>query len=129
LRPRRRWIPPIERLIAALDDEHFKVREQATKDLAAMGDRAAPSLRKALAVNPSAEARRRLDQLLTQADGAAPSAETMREVRAVEVLEAIGTPETRKLLDALAAGPSGMCLTEEAKASARRLTMRSSDGP
>jgi hypothetical protein len=120
---------PIDRLIDALDDEDFKVREQATKDLEAMGDRAAASLRKAIASTPSAEARHRLGRLLARVDGGSPSAETVREVRAVEALEVIGSPEARRLLEKLAAGPSGMRLTEEAKASVERLARPSSIRP
>jgi RNA polymerase sigma factor (sigma-70 family) len=114
-----------ERLIAAMDDKAFEVREQATKELRAMGDRAAPVLRKALAGSPSAEARQRLSALLRQLDGVPASAETVREVRAVEALEAIGTAEARRLLNQLAAGPPGLRLTEEAKASVEHLSSRS----
>src|SRR5262249_47217516 len=39
----------IEQLIADLDDGRFPVREQATKELEALAERAAPALRKALA--------------------------------------------------------------------------------
>jgi RNA polymerase sigma factor (sigma-70 family) len=120
---------PIERLIAALDDGDFRVRDQAAKDLEAMGDRAAPSLRKAIAITPSAEARQRLGRLLARVGGGSPPAETVRGVRAVEALEAIGSPEARRLLDKLAAGPSGMRLTEEAEASAGRLARRSPSTP
>jgi RNA polymerase sigma factor (sigma-70 family) len=112
---------PIERLIGHLDDDGFQFRERATRELEAMGYRAAPSLRKALAASPSAEARRRLERLLKRLDGAGPSPETVPDVRAVEALEAIGTPEAHRLLEKLAAGPSGMRLTQEAKASADRL--------
>jgi hypothetical protein len=122
-------LKPVERLLGALDDEKFEVREAATKELSALGDRAAPLLRKALAGNPSAEARRRLGELLSRLEGAGPSAETAREIRAVEALEAIGTPEARRLIDGFAAGPSGVRLTDEAKASAGRLSRRSSPQP
>ena len=100
------------------------MREQATKELEAMGDRAAPTLRTALAGGPSPEAKKRLDALLARVDSAGPSAETVREVRAVEALESIGTANARRLLDALAAGPLGMRLTQEAKASVGRLAKR-----
>ena len=120
---------PIERLIGNLDDDDFKVREQATKELRAIGDRAAPALRKALSGNASPEATRRLGELLNRLDGTAPSVETVREVRAVEALEAIGSPEARRLLEQLAGGPSGMRMTEEARASVDRLARRSSIRP
>jgi len=47
----------------------------------------------------------------------------------VEALEAIGSPEARRLLDKFAAGPAGTRLTEEAKASADRLAKRASIRP
>jgi dipeptidyl aminopeptidase/acylaminoacyl peptidase len=115
---------PIEQLIKSLDDEKFEARERATKELAAMGDRAAPSIRRALAGTPSAEAKQRLSGLLAVVDAGVPSSETLREMRAVEALEMIGSPDARRLLDKLAAGPAGMRLTEEAKASAERLAKR-----
>jgi Sigma-70, region 4 len=120
---------PIERLIGNLDDKDFQVRERATTELEAMGYRAAPSLRKALGVSPSAKVRQRLDRLLQRLDGAGPLAETVPDVRAVEALEAIGTLEARQVLEKLAPGPSGMRLTEEAKAPADRLAKRSSTRP
>jgi hypothetical protein len=114
----------IEQLIKALDDEKFEVRERATKDLAAMGDRAAASIRRALAGTPSAEAKQRLSGLLALVDAGVPSSETLREKRSVEALELIGTPDARRLLEKLGAGPAGMRLTEEAKTSAERLSKR-----
>lgn len=111
----------IARLIAELDDEQFQLRERAAKELEAMADRIAPALRKALAGKPSLEARRRLVGLLTRLEGAKPSAETLREIRAVEALELIGNAESRKLLVKLAEGPSELRLTQEAKAGAKRL--------
>ena len=55
---------PIERLIARPGRRGVQVRERATKELEAMGDRAAPALRAALAGGPSPEAKRRLEALL-----------------------------------------------------------------
>jgi RNA polymerase sigma factor (sigma-70 family) len=111
----------IARLIAELDNKRFAVREQATRELEAMADRAVPALRKALTEGPSLEARRRLEALLDRREGAAPSAETVRRLRAVEALEGIGNPEARQLLNKLAAGPAELRLTQEAKAAAERL--------
>jgi RNA polymerase sigma factor (sigma-70 family) len=119
----------IERLIADLDDERFQIREQAAKELAALAEQAAPALRKALAGKPSLEARRRLDALLDRLDGATLSAETIRQIRAVEALESIGNREARRLLDKLATGPPEMRLTHEAKAAAERLAKRALVAP
>jgi hypothetical protein len=41
-------------------------------------------------------------------------------VRAIELLECLGTPEARALLERLAAGASGARLTQEAKAALDR---------
>jgi hypothetical protein len=114
----------IERLLAGLDDEQFQVREEATKELESLSGFAAPALRKALAGKPSLEVKRRLETLLHRLDGGSLSAETVRQIRAVEALEAIGNPRARRLLDKLAAGPADMRLTQEAKAAAGRLAKR-----
>jgi hypothetical protein len=53
----------IDELIGQLDSEQFKVREQATRELLAIGERIEPALVKALAANPTLEARRRLKDL------------------------------------------------------------------
>jgi WD40 repeat protein len=110
----------LERLIADLDDGAFQVRQRATKELMALGDRAAPALRKALAGQPSLEVRRRLEALLDRVEVAGPSVETVREIRAVETLEAIGNAEAQALLHQLAKGPAEMRLTQEAKAATAR---------
>jgi RNA polymerase sigma factor (sigma-70 family) len=114
----------IERLIENLDDAQFRVREQASRELEALADRALPALRKALAGKPSLELRRRLDRLLDRLDGDSPSTETLRQIRAVEALESIGSTEARRLLDRLAAGPVDTRLTQEARAAAGRLQRR-----
>jgi hypothetical protein len=47
--------------------------------------------------------------------------ERVQALRAVEVLEWIGTPEARKVLEALATGAPAARLTREARASLGRL--------
>src|SRR5262249_39197309 len=74
----------IERLIADLDSEQFQVREQASKELAALAEHAGPALRKALAGSPSPEATRRLGALLERLADGSLSTETIRQIRAVE---------------------------------------------
>jgi RNA polymerase sigma factor (sigma-70 family) len=111
----------IERLITDLDHEQFDVRERAARELEKLEERAEPALRKALSRKPSLEARRRLEGLLKRLEGASPSAETLRQIRAVEVLESIGDLEARRVLSKLAAGPPESRLTQEARAAVRRL--------
>jgi hypothetical protein len=51
-------------LITQLDDDQFRKREQATRDLQRLGRAVIPELRAALEQPASAEARRRLELLL-----------------------------------------------------------------
>jgi hypothetical protein len=54
----------LERWISDLDSDLFMTRDQASQELKKLGYAAAPALRKALAGNLSAEARRQIEQLL-----------------------------------------------------------------
>jgi hypothetical protein len=114
----------VERLLAELDSDQFAVREQATAQLKALAEHAEPALRTALAGKPSLEVRRRLEALLERLESAGLFPETVRQIRAVEALEAIGTPAARQALGQLAAGPAGTHLSREAKASLGRLAKR-----
>jgi hypothetical protein len=110
-----------QRLIADLDNERYNVRERAARELEKLGERAGPALRKALAGKPSLEVRRRLEGLLKRLESASPPVETVRQIRAVEVLESIGEREALRVLNKLAAGPPEWRMTQEARAAVRRL--------
>jgi RNA polymerase sigma factor (sigma-70 family) len=116
----------IKQLIADLDADEFEKRELATKELGKLGKAAAAELRVALAAGPSLEAHRRLEQLLKRlgGQGLALTPEQQREVRAVRVLEQVGTPEAKKLLAALVKSSPGWWVTREAKESLQRLARR-----
>jgi WD40 repeat protein len=113
----------VARLIADLDSEDFSTREKSAAELDKLGDLASEACRKALAGRPSAEVRRKLAALLEKQAGEArkPSAERVRLLRALEVLELAATEEARRLLAELAKGAPGAWLTEEAKMAAARL--------
>jgi WD40 repeat protein len=121
----------LTRLIGDLDSNQFTVRESAEKELEKMGEVALGALRKAMKGHPSAEARRRLEQLINKQDLELvnPSPDHLRAVRAVEVLELAGTPEAQKELKILSQGAPEARLTQEAKASLERLAHRSSVSP
>jgi RNA polymerase sigma factor (sigma-70 family) len=110
-------------LIAALDSDDFQTRQRAETELETLGDLAGPACRKALAGRPSVEAYRRLERLRKKQFAAARnlSAQRVRLVRAVEVLERAGTDEARKLLATLAKGAAGALVTEQARAALGRL--------
>jgi RNA polymerase sigma factor (sigma-70 family) len=123
LRPTRAADPArMAALVADLDADRFAVRDKATRMLEVLGELAEPALRKALAASPSLEARRRMEKLLEGATGPITVPEKARGVRAIEVLERVGTPEAAKVLRELAGGAPSARLTREAKAALTRLT-------
>ena len=109
-------------LIADLDSDRFAVREQASRELAGLGEAGATALRNVLKGSPTLEARRRAQALLARI--AEPSGDHLQALRALEVLERLATPEARKLLRTLAAGAAEAPKTKEAEASLRRLEQR-----
>ncbi len=116
-------------LVADLDDDKFEVRERATKELAQLGELAVPTLRQTLRVTRSAEVRLRAKRLLQQFDKPVPTGEALRSLRAVAVLEHIGTAEAQEVLKTLAKGTPEAQLTQEAKASLERLAKWRAAGP
>jgi RNA polymerase sigma factor (sigma-70 family) len=111
----------VDRIFAAFDSPDFTTREKAARELAGYGESAVPAVRAAVAKAESAEVRRRAGAFLAQFDRAAASPERVREVRAVELLEGIGTPGARAFLKELAGGAASAPLTLEAAAALRRL--------
>jgi hypothetical protein len=112
----------LRQLIADLDSEKFAVREAASHELERLGDEAEPALRRALADRPSLETRRRLEPLLVAAH-TLRSPETIGQMRAVQVLERIGTSEARQVLEKWAKGAPAARQTREAKAALDRLNL------
>jgi WD40 repeat protein len=114
----------IDKLIANLDDEDFDKREEASKKLATVGPKAAEALAKALQGEPSVEKKERIERLLDLLKGKGPNLEAVRPTRALELLERVGTPEAKQVLEELAKGDPDAPLTREAKATLKRLTAR-----
>jgi WD40 repeat protein len=114
----------LDRLVADLDSDRFEVREKAFTELDRLGATAAAGLRERAGRSQSVEVRGRIARLLEKHDPVTVGPERLRELRALEVLEQIGTPEARQVLVTLATGASGARLTREAKASLRRLAGR-----
>ncbi|HWG47813.1 MAG TPA: sigma-70 family RNA polymerase sigma factor [Gemmataceae bacterium] len=117
----RRQVAP---LIADLDSDRFEVRQKAMKQLRRLGERAEPVLRETLKGKLTLEARKRIKELLEDVRALTVSPEGLRRLRAMEVLEHIGTPEARQVLESLAKGAPTARLTQEAKVALDRLAKR-----
>jgi RNA polymerase sigma factor (sigma-70 family) len=111
-------------LIADLDGEEFAVRQAAEQALRRLDLLAEPALLEALRRAPPLEPRRRMERLMKELHGPVRAPEVLRAVRAVAVLEYAGTPEARRVLEALAKGAPEARLTREAKSALRRLERR-----
>jgi hypothetical protein len=115
---------PAERIkawIVDLDSDQFSIREGAQRQLQTRFDQAEDLLRTALAGNISAEARNRINRVIDSSFAAIPNLDQLRDLRAVEVLEQIGTPEARDLLHHLANGPVSTRASRDAAESLKRL--------
>jgi RNA polymerase sigma factor (sigma-70 family) len=108
--------------LADLESDRFELRRQAESELERHGALAEPALRKVLAGNPSQDLRKRAERLLDNLSGRVPPAGVVRDLRAVELLELIGTSEARQVLQTLASGVPSMRLTREAQSALERLT-------
>lgn len=107
--------------LEALDSESFDKREAATAELEGVLDKIEEELRKAREQATSAEVRQRIDRLLGKSRPPVPPADTVRSLRALAVVERIGTAEARALLRSLADGAPSARLTQEARSALRRL--------
>src|SRR5206468_2120742 len=120
LRARLHPVPPpdptrLARLVADLDSPLFATREHASRQLEQLGDVAGPAVRKA-ARSRSPEVRRRALILRSRLDRATSNGAEARPLRAIEVLENLGTPDARAALAHLAGGTPEARLTQEATA-------------
>jgi WD40 repeat protein len=111
----------ITRLIADLDSDEFQVREKASKELAKLGKRAEPAVRKALAGTLSAEATRRLEGVMRELGKPSVPSDRLQAERALEVLELIRTPEAGQALEDLAKGSKNRWFKEAVADSLRRV--------
>jgi WD40 repeat protein len=114
----------LDQLIADLDNEKFAVRKQAEEELTKLGKLARPALEKLLASQPALETKKRAEAILEKLKVGFLSGEVLREVRAIELLERIGEPNARAVLEAVAKGAPGAVPTEEAQAALARLGKR-----
>lgn len=123
LGPRLKAVDPtvIGRALRDLDDEEFDVRQKAAQDLRQLGRHAESAMRAALETKPPLEVRVRLEELLEKLEKDPYDPNYLRHLRAIEMLERVGTPEACKELTKLAAGAEEAEITQQAKAAVERL--------
>jgi WD40 repeat protein len=112
----------IEQWIADLGHARYRVRQEATDALRKL-DQALPDLHQALEGNPSLELRRRVELILEKLEQS-PAPGHVRALRALEILEHIGSPDARALLATLSQGAPGARLTQAAQEAQQRLARR-----
>jgi WD40 repeat protein len=110
----------IAELVANLASPKFAQREPAIKRLKVIGVRAFPELEAALKKSPDIETTRRIQELLKTVETAL-TPETLRDLRALQVLEMVGTAETRAVIVRVAAGDVGAAKTRLAQAALDRM--------
>jgi WD40 repeat protein len=114
------------RFIIDLDDDHFDVREKASRGLEGLGPEAAFPLWLALQGSPNAEVRARVEKLLDKmkTPEGKPNFQPGSITRALAVLEEIGTPAARRALEGLAKGSAQSEVTRQAGVALERLAKR-----
>jgi WD40 repeat protein len=113
----------IDHLIRGLNQDDFREREKCSQDLRELDDLAEPALRKCLQGKPSPEVRHRVElRLLEIEQNKTPR--RIRALRAIEVLEHIGSKEAQEVLNKIAKGAPQSRMTQEARASLARLGKR-----
>jgi hypothetical protein len=109
-------------LIADLESSDFRTREAATRELEKLGPLAAPALEKKLTEKLGLETQRRVESILQHAERTVLTTEEMRGIRAVEVLQGIGSEGAIAVLKDLAKGADGAVLTIRARQALASLT-------
>jgi len=130
LRARLTPVPPaaleerLRGLLDRLDADDFSDREQAQKELESIEKDVEGALPDALKAAKSEEARTRLEKIIQQGPFTVTDGEQLRRLRAIQVLESIGTEGAREILKTLASGFRGSRATLDAQAALARLTAR-----
>jgi dipeptidyl aminopeptidase/acylaminoacyl peptidase len=118
--------PRVHELIATLDSDRFKDRQEATEELAMQVELVEPALRQTQSDSASAEVRRRLEQILRTRERDMFSPRQLQMLRGIEVLENIGSKAASRVLEPLAQGTPQFQITQAARASLDRLAKRNS---
>jgi hypothetical protein len=114
----------LQQWLSDLDSGDFSAREGATRELTRLGSVIESELCQLRDATSSPEVRKRVNSILEQIAKAKPSGDPLRQLRAIVVLERIGSPAARDLLKKLADGAPGAALTRNAKLALQRLERR-----
>jgi hypothetical protein len=112
------------RLISDLDNDDFETRQDACISLEEIGEAAIAALQKAIANKPSLELATRCDQLLKRLKSGLVPRGGHRSLRAIEVLELIGTKDAVALLETYAKHDKTLPLCQEATFALERLAKK-----
>jgi hypothetical protein len=93
-------------LIVELGSAVFTRRQAAMERLRKLGPIALPSIEAALAKPQDLEHRRRLEELARTIPVQPPPADLLRDLRVIQMLEMIGTPQASEVLERIAQSPS-----------------------
>jgi RNA polymerase sigma factor (sigma-70 family) len=104
--------------VEELESPDFAVRQKASSALQAVVNDAEPTLRAMLATKPPLETSLRVRKILEKLQ--TPPPERLRMLRALEILEYIGTEETRQIVETWSHGSQDSWLTHQAKISLLR---------
>ena len=94
----------IERIVKSLDAAGFNQREAASTELDRLGSSAIQAIKLRMKAGVSEEAQTRIERFLAKHDRPELQPEELQALRAVEVLEAIGNVDAKKVIDSLATG-------------------------
>jgi WD40 repeat protein len=111
----------LKKLLDDLDHQQFARRQEAEKELVKLGEVAAKAIKDRLAAERSPEMKPRLEKLLAKVESETLAPTVLQALRAIEVLELIGTPAARQVLQRLAGGAAGHRVTVEARSTLARL--------
>jgi RNA polymerase sigma factor (sigma-70 family) len=110
--------------VADLDSEEFEKRQTASRELSKCLTSAEPLLKERLANSPSLEVQRRIEKLLLRADHKPLAAETLRSLRALEILEHLGFEGAGDVVRQLAEGPYDPQVATAARSARKRMTAK-----
>jgi len=113
-------------LIGDLNSDKFTTRDKARRELEHLAELAEPALKKANVKSLTLEMKQRIERLLARLEEPVASPDQLRQFRALEVLELLGTEAAHKVVKELAEGSRQARLTKHARATLERLVTRQS---